>query len=75
MINKNDINKFIDNNDIEIKSTPGDFGYSETEDLFLELLTQIGEMKQELITDGMQRLIYTIACKASVKALLESVKK
>ena len=60
-----------DNNDIEIKSTPGDFGYSETEDLFLELLTQIGEMKQELITDGMQRLIYTIACKASVKANME----
>lgn len=60
-----------DNNDIEIKSTPGDFGYSETEDLFLELLTQIGEMKQEIITDGMQRLIYTIACKASVKANME----
>lgn len=59
------------NNYVEIKSAPGDFSYGETEELFLEILTQIGEIKHEIIPEDMQRLIYTIACKASVKANME----
>lgn len=60
-----------DNNNIEIKSVPGDMGYGETEDLFIELLTQVGDMKNDVIANDMQRLIYTIACKASIKANME----
>ncbi len=55
-------------NMVIIRSAPGEVSWSETEPLFTELLTQASNMKNELIADEKQRLIYTIACKASVKA-------
>lgn len=51
-----------------IRSVPVGVGWSETEPLFIELLTQLTDMKRELITESRQRLLYTISCKASIKA-------
>ena len=51
-----------------IRSVPGEVGWGETEELFIELLTQSKNHKNELITDKNQRLIYTIACKSAIKA-------
>lgn len=51
-----------------IRSAPGEVSWSETEPLFTELVTQAVNMKLELVSEERQRLIYTIACKASVKA-------
>lgn len=55
-------------NTVIIRSAPGEVSWSDTEPLFVELITQAANSKQELITDEKQRLIYTIACKASIKA-------
>ncbi len=58
----------INGDTVEISAVPGDISWSDTEPLFLELLSQMDDMKQELISDKKQRLIYTISCKASIKA-------
>ncbi len=55
-------------NTVIIRSAPGEVSWSEIEPLFTELVTQAADMKLELISEEKQRLIYTIACKASVKA-------
>lgn len=60
-----------DNNVVEIKAVPGDMGCSDAEDAFVELLSQLTDMKNDVITNDYQRLLYTIACKASVKANME----
>lgn len=51
-----------------IRSAPGDTEMGEIEPLVLELLSQGEELKDELITEKYERLLYTIACKAAVKA-------
>lgn len=51
-----------------ISAVPGDIGWSETEPLFSELLTGMRDMKQTLITERKERLLYTISCKAAIKA-------
>lgn len=51
-----------------ITAAPGDISWSDIESLFLELLSQMEEMKQQIISAEKQRLIYTISCKASIKA-------
>lgn len=55
-------------NAVIIRAVPAGIGWSETEPLFVELLTQLADMKQELISESKQRLLYTISCKASIKA-------
>ena len=40
----------------------------ETEELIIELITQSEALKKELITEKNERLTYTIACKAAIKA-------
>lgn len=51
-----------------ITAVPGDIGWSEAEPLFMELLTQMAELKPQVISDAKQRLLYTISCKAAIKA-------
>lgn len=51
-----------------IRSVPVGVSWSEAEPLFIELLTQLTDMRNELISDSAQRLLYTISCKASIKA-------
>ncbi len=53
---------------IVITAVPGDISWSDTEPLFLELLSQMDEMKHQVISGKKQRLLYTISCKASIKA-------
>ena len=57
-----------ENETVVISAVPGDIGWSEIEPLFLELLTQISDCKQQVIAAEKERLLYTISCKASVKA-------
>lgn len=61
----------IENETVAISSVPGDVGWSEAESLFVELVTQLMDTRQNLIADAKERLIYTIACKASIKANME----
>ncbi len=49
-------------------AVPADVDMCEAEELLLELITQFGEGREELISDTRQRMLYTIACKAAVKA-------
>lgn len=51
-----------------VRSVPGGVEMGEVEPLVLELVAQGEQLRKELITDRRQRLLYTIACKSSVKA-------
>lgn len=51
-----------------VRSVPGEIEWGEAESLFVELLTQLQQDKKEVIGEKAQRALYTIACKAAVKA-------
>lgn len=51
-----------------IKSVPSPMDEEELVGLFVELLTQLGENRAEVIGKTKERLTYTIACKAAIKA-------
>ncbi len=53
---------------LSITSVPSDISYSDTEPLFFELLTAVADMKQDIIAAEKERLLYTISCKAAIKA-------
>lgn len=55
-------------NAVLVRSVPGDVEIGEVEPLIIELISQAEASKKELITEKNQRLMYTIACKAAVKA-------
>lgn len=57
-----------DDDTIVITSIPSGISWSDTEPLFLELLTQMQDMKQQVIGKREERLLYTISCKAAIKA-------
>ena len=57
-----------ENGTVFVSAVPQDIDIGEAEDLLIELITQFGEGKCELISDTRQRLLYTVACKAAVKA-------
>ena len=62
-----DCDEFGDNT-VMVRSVPGDVELGEVENLLLELVSEAAKSKKELITEKQQRLLYTIACKAAVKA-------
>lgn len=51
-----------------VRSVPGELELGEVEPLLLELVSQGEQLKKELITEKRERLLYTVACKAAVKA-------
>jgi len=53
---------------IVIRSTPYDMDSGDMEDLMIGIITSFAENKNEIITEKQDRLLYTIACKAAVKA-------
>ncbi len=55
-------------NSIVIRSTPYDLDSGELEQLMIDIINQFSENKAEIITEKQDRLLYTIACKAAVKA-------
>ena len=54
--------------EIIIRTSPLDVEWADVESLFLELLTKCSSGRKEVISDKFQRMIYTIACKAAIKA-------
>ena len=57
----------FDENSVIIRAVPA----AQTEDvenLFIEIIQQLDEQRREVISDKRQRLLYTIACKAAIKA-------
>ncbi|MGN0181800.1 MAG: DNA mismatch repair endonuclease MutL [Candidatus Ornithomonoglobus sp.] len=56
---------------VAISAVPGDISWSEAEPLFIELLTQAENMNRELMSYDKERLLYTISCKAAIKANME----
>lgn len=57
-----------ENGIVYVNGIPSDIDMSQAEELILELITQFGEGRHELISDVRQRLLYTVACKSAVKA-------
>ncbi len=61
-------NEEFGDRDIIVRTSPADVEWADVEELFLELLTKFSGGKREIISDKFQRMIYTIACKAAIKA-------
>ena len=55
-------------NSILIRSTPYDIDSGELEELIINIINNFSQNKNEVITEKQDRLLYTIACKAAVKA-------
>lgn len=53
---------------VSISAVPGDIAWSDAEPLFIELLTQAENMNNQLMTYNKERMLYTISCKAAIKA-------
>ena len=56
------------NNTVIIRSVPIAAIEDEVSDLFVEIISQLADNKKEIISQKRERLLYTIACKAAVKA-------
>lgn len=69
-----EIEEFGDD-EVIVRSVPGEVELGEVEPLVLELLSQSEEMQNELITEKNQRLLYTIACKSAIKANMRMSKQ
>ena len=53
---------------LTVTAIPSDISWSDGEPLLLELLSQMHEMKNSIISEKKERLLYTISCKAAIKA-------
>lgn len=53
---------------LTVTAIPGDISWSDGEPLLLELISQMQEMKNSVISAKKERLLYTISCKAAIKA-------
>ncbi|MBQ3124639.1 MAG: DNA mismatch repair endonuclease MutL [Clostridia bacterium] len=58
----------LSGDNLVLTAIPGDISWSDGETLVLELLTQMADMKNTVISEKKERLLYTISCKASIKA-------
>ncbi len=56
------------NHTIVIQLTPVNLSPDELSDLFVELLGQIAGFRSEAVGEKQQRALYTVACKAAIKA-------
>ena len=55
-------------NSIVVRSTPYDFNSEDLEELIVNIINNFADNKNEVITEKQDRLLYTIACKAAIKA-------
>ena len=55
-------------NSVLIRATPEAFDEDDLKQVFVEILDNFAENKTSVITAKMERALYTIACKAAVKA-------
>lgn len=51
-----------------IRSAPSELEYTDVEELFIEFITQIENNKKDVIGAKQERFMYTVACKAAIKA-------
>lgn len=58
----------IDGVNVSLSAIPSGVGWSDCEDLFLELVDEIASNRQEIIDEKKERMLYSISCKASIKA-------
>ena len=56
------------NNSVVIRSVPNSAVSDDIGDLFIEIISQLENLKKEIITKKQERLLYTIACKSAIKA-------
>ena len=54
--------------EVIVRGVPGDLEAGEVEELLVSLITNSARAKHELITEKYERMLYTIACKAAIKA-------
>ncbi len=54
--------------EVIVRAAPQEIDMGDIEDLFLELLSECISSKKEIISARLERLTYTIACKAAIKA-------
>lgn len=54
--------------EVIVRGVPGDLEAGEVEKLLVSLITNSARAKHELITEKYERMLYTIACKAAIKA-------
>lgn len=55
-------------NSVLIHATPEALDAEELENMLIEILDNMAKYQKELVTEKMERALYTIACKAAVKA-------
>ncbi len=58
----------IDGVNVSVSAVPSGVSWSDCEDLFLELIDEIASNRQEIIDEKKERMLYSISCKASIKA-------
>ena len=58
----------LSNETLILTAIPGDISWSDGETLVMELLSQMEDMKNNIISEKKERLLYTISCKAAIKA-------
>ncbi len=58
----------IDGVNVSVSAIPSGVSWSDCEDLFLELVDEIASNRQEIIDEKKERMLYSISCKASIKA-------
>lgn len=54
--------------EVIVRGVPGDLEAGDVEELLVSLITNSANAKHELITENYERMLYTIACKAAIKA-------
>lgn len=54
--------------DVIVRGVPGELEAGEIEGLLIELVTNAANAKHEIMTEKYERMLYTIACKAAIKA-------
>ena len=54
--------------EIILRAAPQEVEWGDVNDLFVELLSQLIVSKKEIISQKLERMTYTIACKAAIKA-------
>ena len=53
---------------IIVRAAPSDLDCADVDELFIDLLTQLADNKKDVITAKQERFMYTVACKAAIKA-------
>ena len=56
------------NGSVIVRSVPTSCLDTDVSEIFIEILSQLDDNKKEIITEKKERLLYSIACKAAIKA-------